>query len=63
MNKNNEKAERYNQLVRENDFLDHKISQLRATNGGINLSEDIEKQIHQLQQKKVAINEEIMKMY
>lgn len=62
-NNNNEKAEKYNQLLRENDILDHKISQLKATNAGINLSEETEGQILQLQQRKVAINDEIMRMF
>jgi len=36
-----DKAERYQQLLMEYDKLDHKISQLKSTNGGINLSSEI----------------------
>ena len=63
MEKSNEKANRYTELIRESDFLDHQISKLRATNGGINLSEEIEKEIYQLQLRKEKIGQELMKLY
>lgn len=59
----NEKAQRYNDLIREHDRLDHEVSKLRATNGGINLSEDIEKQIHELQVRKENVALEVKKMF
>lgn len=63
MEKNNDKANEYNNLLREHDRLDYEISKLRATNGGINLSEQIEKEIHELQLKKEQISLKIIKMF
>lgn len=62
MEKYNEKAERYNQLIRESDQLDYEISKLRATNAGINLSELTEMEIHRLQLRKEQIQKEVMGM-
>lgn len=63
MEKYNEKAERYNQLIRESDQLDYEISKLRATNAGINLSELTEREIYRLQLRKEQIAKEIMGMF
>lgn len=63
MEKDNEKAQMYDNLIREHDRLDYEVSKLRATNGGINLSEDIERQIHELQVKKENIALRIQKMF
>ncbi len=63
MERDNQKAQRYNEILAEHDALDYKISKLRATNGGINLSEQIEKEIYDLQLKKEKLEIEYKKMF
>lgn len=63
MEKNNEKAQKYDQLIREHDALDYQISKLRATNAGINIPEHVEKEIYQFQLKKEKIQKEIQKLF
>jgi uncharacterized protein YdcH (DUF465 family) len=53
-----EKSEAYFQLMMKYDKLDHKISQLKASNGGINISEETLKEINTLKnQQQTIINE------
>lgn len=52
------KAIRYQQLMLEYDHLAHKVSQLKATNGGINLSDEILNNIKILEGKQHNIEQE-----
>lgn len=45
------KAEEYLQLMMKYDKIDHQISQLKATNGGINLTQEVLNTINTLQTK------------
>jgi hypothetical protein len=46
-----DKARKFEQLMLEYDKLAHRISQLKSTNGGINLSDEILKEIDELKIK------------
>ena len=53
-----DKADKYNQMIARYDKLEHIISQLKATNGGINLSQDICTRIENIKkEQQLLINE------
>jgi len=55
-----DKAERYQQLLIEYDKLAWKVSQLKSTGGGINLSNEILEEIKVLEGKQVQVEQEAM---
>jgi hypothetical protein len=57
-----DKAVKFEQLMLEYDKLAHKVSQLKAINGGINLSPEVEAEIEKLKKKQEAIEAEAMRM-
>lgn len=57
-----DKALRYQQLMLDYDRLAHKISQLKATNAGINLSDEILNEIKLLQDKQFNIEQEAIQL-
>jgi cell division protein FtsB len=56
------KAEEYLTLMMRYDKIDHQISQLKATNGGINISEEILNTINTLKVKQQEIVNEAARL-
>jgi len=58
--KEDNKAARYHQLMLEYDKVAWKVSQLKSTNAGINLSEEILIEVGKLEQQQINIEREAM---
>lgn len=63
MENNETKARLYDNLIIEGDALQRQIGTLKATNGGINLSDDILRQIAVLEQKKEDLHVRLQELF
>lgn len=61
--RNDKKAEEYDAILRMGDKIQRQISSLKATNAGINLSEQIVNEIAELEKQKAELQNKLQNLF